>query len=147
MTIRLADLLKPLDDVEFPNGSKHQPIAWGPTEYELWRQATTGGGVKHVLQIVKTCYPTATDADLDSCVTDDGSLLIAMAAHAGRKVEWVRDALKNFDAAAVAGTPAPASTTPSSPKTNGSTSSPRLRKRSGKTGSPSTTASPTASPT
>jgi len=150
MKLRLVDLLKPIDDVEFPNGTTHTPIAWQAAEHELWRQATIGGGgIGPVLQIVKACYPTATEADLDSCVTDDGSLLIAMAAHAGRKVEWVREALKNVDAVGgeTAALPPQPSTPPSSPKTNGNTSSPKSRKRSAKTGGTSTTANPTASPT
>ena len=148
--LRLADLEKELDDVEFPNGAVHKPVPFGKDEYRLWRDLQTEADAmtrgKMLLQIVTACYPKATADDLDSCTP---KMLIAMAAHAGRKIEQIRDALKNVGAVEEAGAnppPAPP-TTPSSPKTSGNTSSPKSRKRSAKTGGPSTSADLTASPT
>ena len=149
MTLRLVDLEAPLDDVEFPNGARHVPVPFGPTEYKLWRElpdepdAQTRGVM--LMQIVAACYPTATPDDIDSCTP---KMLIAMAAHAGRKIDQVRDALKNVVAAPASASRAPEPTmAPSSPKTSGATSSRKSRARSAKTGGASTTAVPTASPT
>jgi hypothetical protein len=152
MTLRLLDLEAPLDDVEFPNGTKHQPVPFGPTEYRVWRDSQKETDAvargRMLMQIVRACYPTATDDDLDSCTP---KMLIAMVAHAGRRIEQVRDALKNGDGAvAAAATPVapPEATTkaPSSPKTTGSTSSRKSRARSGKTGGTPTTPAPTDAP-
>jgi hypothetical protein len=145
MTLRLADLEAALDDVEFPNGSKHVPVPFGPTEYRLWRdiQSETDAHTRGtmLMQIVTACYPNATADDIDSCTP---KMLIAIAAHAGRKIEQVIDALKNVDAAAVAAEASPPS--PSTPKTSGSTSSRKSRGPSGKTGRISTGAAHTAAP-
>jgi hypothetical protein len=149
MTLRLLDLEAPLDDVELPNGTKHQPIPFGPKEYHLWREiprepdAETRGHM--LLAIVKACYPTLTEEAILECCTE--KMLIAMAAHAGRKIDQIRDALKNgvvVGAETTAPLPAPAAA-PSSPKMSGATSSRKSRARSGKTGSTPTTASLTAS--
>jgi hypothetical protein len=154
MTLRLLDLEAPLDDVELPNGTKHQPIPFGPKEYHLWREiprepdAETRGHM--LLSIVKACYPTLTEAEILECCTE--KMLIAMAAHAGRKIDQIRDALKNVDAGETAeATPTPplaaeTAAAPSSPKTSGATSSRKSRGRSDKTGGKSTTASPTGDP-
>jgi hypothetical protein len=154
MGLDLRELRKPLDDVTFPNGAKHQPVPFGPTEYQLWRDAQKETDQKKVgrmvLQIIRACYPTVTDDDILDC---DGDMLLAVAAYAGGKIEQVRHALKN--AAAVASQPETppsppadpaAATVPSSPKTNGATSSRKSRGRSAKSGGASTTVSPTASP-
>src|SRR5574338_966694 len=110
MTLRLLDLEAPLDDVEFPNGTKHVPVPFGAAEYKLWREiasetdAETRG--RMLFTIVRACYPTATDDDIDSCTP---KMLIAMAAHAGRKIDQIRDALKNVvpvEAEAAASPPA-----------------------------------------
>lgn len=149
MTLRLIDLEAPLDDVEFPNGATHVPVPFGPNEYRLWREMPTEPDAmtrgKMLLQIVTACYPKATVDDIDSCTP---KMLIAMAAHAGRKIEQIRDALKNVDVAAgvetaPTTTEPPPATPPLSPKPSGSTSSRATRKRSGKTRGASTTASPT----
>lgn len=150
MTLRLADLEAPLDDVEFPNGTIHQPVPFGPSEYKLWREArqSTDEAFRDeaVVKILRACYPTATEEDLSLCTP---RMVAAMIAHAARKIEQVRDALKN-----VAGAPKepPAeepleTTAPLSPKTNGPTSASSSRKRSAKTSGTSTTANLTASPT
>jgi hypothetical protein len=151
MTLRLTDLEAPLDDVEFPNGAKHVPVPFGPTEYRLWRELPgEPDPMKRgtmLMQIVTACYPTATVDDIDSCTP---TMLIAMAAHAGRKIDQIRDALKNVAGAVAAATTEPPpkeAATPSSPKMNGATSSRKSRARSAKTGGASTTASHTASPT
>jgi len=147
MSLRLADLEAPLDDVVFPNGAKHQPVPFGPTEYRLWRDIQTEtDALKRgtmLMQIVTACYPAATPDDLDSCTP---KMLIAMAAHAGRKIDQIRDALKNVNGAAVAEA-APPTTPPSSPRTNGGTSSRNSRKRSVKTGGGSITANLIGNPT
>lgn len=147
MTLKLTDLEAPLDDVEFPNGAVRPATPFGATEYKLWRALATeqdaGQRGAMLMQIIRACYPTASDDDIDSCTP---KMLIAMAAHAGRKIDQIRDALKNVDvAAAVASQPSAAPVSPpSSPTTSGNTSSPKSRKRSGKTGGMSTTApSPT----
>lgn len=153
MTLRLVDIEAPLEDVEFPNGAKHVPVPFGPTEYRLWRevQQDTDNGTRgaKLMEIVRACYPKATDDDIDSC---SPKMLIALAAHAGRKIDQIRDALKNVDLAA-ASTPAtppapdaPPATTPSSPRTSGATSSPKSRARAGRSGGASTTVSHTAAP-
>ena len=151
MTLRLIDLESPLDDVEFPNGSKHQPVPFGPTEYKHWRELQTETDAMKrgtmLMQIVSACYPTATPDDIDACTP---RMLIAMAAHAGRKIDQVMDALKNADAVGASEPAAPppqASTMPSSPKMSGATSSRKSRARSGKTGGIPTGPAPTASPT
>jgi hypothetical protein len=151
MTLRLIDLEAPLDDVEFPNGTKHQPVPFGPKEYHLWRdiqrEADALARGTALMAIVAACYPTATPDDLESCTP---KMLIALAAHAGRKIDQVRDALKNVDAGeAVTTEPPPEvveATAPSSPKTSGATSSRKSRARSGKTGGKSTTANRTGDP-
>jgi hypothetical protein len=151
MTLRLLDLEAPLEDVEFPDGSVHQPIPFGATEYRLWRdvQKETDGKKRGEMcfKILKACYPTATDENFESCGA--GRMMLALIAHAARKIDQVKNALKNADAGEVATTePPPAvEAAPSSPKTSGATSSPKSRARSGKTGGKSTTASPTGSPT
>jgi hypothetical protein len=150
MTLRLTDLEAPLDDVEFPNGAKHVPVPFGPTEYRLWRELPgEPDPMKRgtmLMQIVTTCYPTATADDIDSCTP---TMLIAMAAHAGRKIDQIRDALKNVAGAvaAAATEPPPAAATPSSPKTSGGTSSRSSRARSAKTRGTSPSVALTASPT
>ncbi len=150
MTLRLSDLRKPLEDVEFPNGARHVPVPWGATEYELWRDAQESTDQRAVgamiLKIVVACYPNATPFDLDSCIDEDGTTLIALAAYAGRKIEQVRTALKNVVAVAASEPVAPppqATTPPSSLKTNGVTSASKSRKRSAKISGASTTASHT----
>jgi hypothetical protein len=150
MTLRLIDLEAPLEDVEFPDGTKHQPVPFGANEYKLWRQLQkeTDKAVVGKLgyQIMRACYPTVTDDDIEMC---SGTMLLALVAHAGRKIDQVREALKNAAAAEAATTePPPAVETataaaPSSPKTSGATSSRKSRARSGKTGGASSTASPT----
>jgi hypothetical protein len=152
MTLRLSDLEAPLEDVEFPNGAKHIPVPFGATEYRLWRdiqkETDAESRGRMLMQIVGACYPSATPDDLESCTP---RMLIAMAAHAGRKIDQIRDALKNVVVAEAATTEAPpaeeAATAPSSPKMSGATSSRKSRGRSGKTGGASTTASPTENPT
>jgi hypothetical protein len=150
MTLRLTDLEAPLDDVEFPNGAKHVPVPFGPTEYRLWRELPgEPDPMKRgtmLMQIVTACYPTATVDDIDSCTP---TMLIAMAAHAGRKIDKIRDALKNVAGAVAAQESQPplVTTPPSSRKTSGASSSRKSRARSAKTGGASTTASHTASPT
>jgi hypothetical protein len=152
MTLRLSDLEQPLDDVEFPNGAKHQPVPFGAKQYHQWRDIQTETDAlargTMLMQIVTACYPTATPDDLESCTP---RMLIALAAHAGRKIDQIRDALKNVVVAEPEATEAPpaveAATAPSSPRTSGATSSRKSRGRSGKTGSASTTANPTESPT
>jgi len=150
MTLRLLDLEAPLDDVEFPNGAKHVPVPFGATEYKLWRDlqqetdALTRGQM--LLQIITACYPNATEDDIGSCTP---KMLIAMAAHAGHKIEQVREALKNVGGVAAETAVAPPEATtnpPSSPKTSGSTSSRKLRKRSAETGGTPTIAEITGSP-
>jgi hypothetical protein len=153
MTLRLTDLEAPLDDVEFPNGTKHQPVPFGPKEYHLWRdiqrEADALARGTALMAIVAACYPTATPDDLESCTP---KMLIALAAHAGRKIDQVRDALKNVDTVGAQEeahpTPPPAAEgiAPSSPRTSGATSASSSRKRSGKTSSTTTTASRTESP-
>jgi len=148
MTLRLADLEAPLDDVEFPNGAKHVPVPFGPTEYRLWRDIQKEPDAQKrgtmCFQIITACYPAATVEDIDSCTP---TMLIALAAHAGHKIEQIRDALKNVAAAATPESPPspnnPPATVPSSPKTNGSTSSRKSRARSGNRGTPSDGASHT----
>jgi hypothetical protein len=151
MTLRLIDLESPLEDVEFPNGAKHQPVPFGAKQYHQWRDIQTETDAlargTMLMQIVAACYPTATADDLESCTP---KMLIAMAAHAGRKIDQIRDALKNVDAEAVeASPPSPVpmeilpEVTHSSLTTSGATSSRSTRKRSGKTGGKRTTASPT----
>ena len=148
MTLRLIDLEAPLDDVEFPNGATHTPVPFGPTEYRLWRdiQTETDAGKRGAMcmQIIAACYPKATADDIDSCTP---KMLIAMAAHAGRKIDQIRDALKNVGGVELAETPPtpPPPTTPSSPKMNGNTSASNSRKRSAKTSLTSTGAAHTAS--
>jgi hypothetical protein len=151
MTLRLLDLEAPLDDVLFPNGTKHQPVPFGAKEYHAWRAIQTETDAlargTMLMQIVSACYPTATADDLESCTP---KMLIALAAHAGRKIDQVRDALKNVDAVgAEAATEPPPSVeaAPSSQRMSGGTSSSKSRARSGKTRGTSTTASPTGSPT
>lgn len=152
MSFRLSDIRKPLEDVEFPNGAKHVPVPWGPAEYELWRDAQTATDQREVgamvLKIVIASYPTATEYDLDSCIDEDGTTLIALAAYAGRKIEQVRTALKNVVAAGEVASPPPAKATapPSSPRMSGSTSSRKSRGRSVKTGGTSTGAAHTVAP-
>jgi hypothetical protein len=151
MTLRLIDLESPLDDVEFPNGAKHQPVPFGAAEYRLWRDIQTEPDAESrgmmLMQIVRACYPTAVNDDLESCTP---KMLIALAAHAGRKIDQVRDALKNVGAVeAVTTEPPPAmeaEAAPSSQKMSGATSSRKSRGRSGKSGGASTTASPTGDP-
>jgi hypothetical protein len=152
MTLRLIDLEAPLDDVEFPNGTKHQPVPFGPNEYHLWRdiqrEADALARGTALMAIVAACYPTATPDDLESCTP---KMLIALAAHAGRKIDQVRDALKNVGAVEAETTAAPLpevaeEVAPSSPKMSGATSSPKSRARSGKSGGVSTTASHTGAP-
>src|SRR5687768_15169073 len=137
MTLRLLDLEAPLDDVEFPNGSVHTPTPFGATEYRAWRDIQKEGDAlargRMLMQIVAACYPTATADDIESCTP---KMLIGMAAHAGRKIDQVRDALKNADAVGAATTEPPPvveaeEAAPSSPKTSGATSSPKSRARSG----------------
>jgi hypothetical protein len=150
MTLRLTDLEAPLDDVEFPNGAKHVPVPFGPTEYRLWRELPSEPDPmkrgQMLMDIVMACYPTATVDDIDSCTP---TMLIAMAAHAGRKIDQIRDALKNVAGAVAAAATEPplAAAAPSSRRTSGASSSRKSRARSGKTGGRSTTASLTASPT
>jgi hypothetical protein len=99
------------------------------------------------MAIVAACYPTATPDDLESCTP---KMLIALAAHAGRKIDQIRDALKNVDAGEAVTTEPPPEVVeaiaPSSPKMSGATSSRKSRGRSGKSGGASTTASPTGDP-
>jgi hypothetical protein len=153
MTLRLIDLESPLDDVEFPNGAKHQPVPFGAAEYRLWRDIQTEPDAESrgmmLMQIVRACYPTAVNDDLESCTP---KMLIALAAHAGRKIDQVRDALKNVGAVEAETTAAPLpevaeEVAPSSPKMSGATSASSSRKRSGKTSGTTTTAGPTESPT
>jgi hypothetical protein len=153
MTLRLLDLEAPLDDVEFPTGAKHHPVPFGSTEYRLWRELPNETDAMKrgtmLMQIVAACYPTATPDDIDSCTP---RMLIAMAAHAGRKIDQIRDALKNVDAVGEAAATPPhlppqEATAPSSPKTSGATSSRKSRARSEGTGGTSTTVDHTASPT
>ena len=152
--LRLADLEAPLDDVEFPDGSVHKPVPFGPTEYRLWRELqkeTDSHAVGRIaMQILRACYPTATDENFDTCTSTMG---LALMAHASRKIDQVRDALKNAGARQEPEDPPPAiaakippTTPPSSPQTNGNTSSRRLRRKRGKTGGESTTVSPTDDP-
>jgi hypothetical protein len=154
MTLRLLDLEAPLDDVDFPNGTNHVPVPFGPTEYRLWRdlQKETDALARGtmLMQIVRTCYPTATDDDIESCTA---KMLIAMAAHAGHRIEQVRAALKNADGAAKKPPeeepPAPVGALirpPLSPKTSGASSSRKSRARSGRTGGTPTGPAPTAAP-
>jgi hypothetical protein len=151
MTLRLIDLEAPLDDVEFPNGAKHQPVPFGAAEYRMWRDIQTEPDAESrgmmLMQIVRACYPTAAADDLESCTP---KMLIALAAHAGRKIDQVRDALKNVDAGEALTTEPPpvveTAAAPSSPKTSGATSSRKSRGRSGKSGGASTTASHTDAP-
>jgi hypothetical protein len=152
MTLRLIDLEAPLDDVEFPNGAKHQPTPFGAAEYRLWRDIQTEPDAESrgmmLMQIVGACYPTAAPDDLESCTP---KMLIALAAHAGRKIDQVRDALKNVGAVEAEATAAPlpvveTAVAPSSPRTSGATSSRKSRGRSGKSGGASTTASRTDAP-
>jgi hypothetical protein len=156
VTLRLLDLEAPLDDVEFPDGAKHQPVPFGPAEYKLWReqeQETNDlrrGAIR--MTILRACYPTAKDEDFALCTS---VMLLGMLAHAARKINEVREALKNVGAAALEEpvkpllpptTETPLATLPlSSPKTNGATSSRKSRKRSGKIGGTPTTAAHTAS--
>ncbi len=152
MTIRLADLEAPLEDVEFPDGTKHVPVPWGPAEYKLWRElpseADAGKRGRMVFRIVVASYPTATEEELLSLT---GRMLWALAAHAGHKIDQVMDALKNGDAAAaIQEKPSPEvlpNTTPFSPKPNGNTSASSSRKRSAKSSGTSTGVAPTASHT
>lgn len=137
MTLRLLDLEAPLEDVEFPNGTKHQPVPFGPAEYKLWREIETETDAEKrglaAFEIIRKCYPTATDDDLSTLTM---RMVVAIIAHAARKIEQVRDALKNVDAVPAVATPAPsdpAAITRSFPKTNGGTSSSKSRARSGKT--------------
>jgi hypothetical protein len=142
MTLRLTDLEAPLDDVEFPNGAKHVPVPFGPTEYRLWRELPgEPDPMKRgtmLMQIVTACYPTATVDDIDSCTP---TMLIAMAAHAGRKIDKIRDALKNVAGAVAAQESQPplVTTPPSSRRTSGASSSRKSRARSAKTGGASIT--------
>ena len=147
MTLRLNDIEAPLDDVEFPNGAKHVPVPFGAAEYKLWRDLPNETDAEkrgHMLiAIVRACYPTATAEDFDTCTP---RMLIAMAAHAGRKIEQIREALKNVVAveAQAPAVPPQAATAPSSPRMNGATSSRKSRARSAKIGGASITApSPT----
>ena len=152
MTLRLADLEAPLDDVEFPNGTKHQPVPFGPTEYKLWREAReeTDSAKQDaaMLRILRACYPTATDDDFNTCTV---RMFAAMIAHAMRRITTAQDAVKNDDGEGTGGVaatlaPKPSPTTDSSPNPNGNTSSRSTRKRSGKTRGASVTASPTDGP-
>jgi len=156
MTIRLIELEAPLEDVEFPNGTKHQPVPFGPTEYAIWRELeaqkkpTERTAGTRLMQILKACYPTATEHDFGTCTP---RMLMALVAHAGRKIDQIRDALKNADAHRTDSEdplPAPVGarrkpSPPSSPKTSGASSSRNSRSRSGKTGGTRTTASRTTS--
>ncbi len=145
MTLRLNDIEAPLDDVEFPTGAVCVPVPFGAAEYKLWRELPHETDAQKrgemLMAIVSACYPTATADDIDSCTP---KMLIAMAAHAGRKIDQIRDALKNAGEAEASASPPPAATeaitTPSSPRTSGATSSLKSRKRSAKTGGASTTA-------
>ena len=135
MTLRLLDLEAPLEDVEFPNGTKHQPVPFGPTQYALWReiqesQDTTERWAK-LVQIARECYPAASAYDWDSITS--ATMLIALVGHAGGRIEQVKEALKNAGAAATITkkeeppeseppAPTPATTPPLSPKTSGASS-------------------------
>lgn len=152
MTLDVVAFRKPLDDVRFPNGIVHQPVPFGPAEYQLWRDAQKVTDPQQfglmMLQLVRACYPTVTDDDILDCEPDE---LLIIAAHPGRKIEQVKTALKNVAAAVVAAENPPpqvqAASPLSSPKTSGPTSASRSRKRSGKTGGVSTTsADPTDGP-
>lgn len=139
MTLRLLDLEAPLEDVEFPNGTKHVPVPFGPPEYALWREIQEGKDTdvrwSKLVKIAKQCYPTATVWDWDSITS--AKMLIALVGHAGGRIEQVRDALKNAEAAAEEAikkakedppeeppqeSPMPATTPPLSPKTSGASS-------------------------
>lgn len=98
------------------------------------------------LQIIRACYPKATDDDIDSCTPRQ---LIAMAAHAGHKIEQIRDALKNVgrEEPKEVEVPATSPLPPSSPTTSGNTSASKSRRRSAGTSGTSSTVSPTANPT
>jgi hypothetical protein len=142
MGLNLREFLKPLEPVTFPNGVTHQPTPFGTAEYQLWREAihlTDGERIGQLmLQIIRACYPTVTDDDLLDC---NWEMLLALASYPGEKIDQARTIIKNVAAVARETTPVPPeSNTPSSPETSGSTSSPKSRKRSAKTGGASTTA-------
>ena len=152
--MRLADLRKPLEEVEFLSGTKITPVPFGPPEYARWREVEhevekgRGHGDPQkigdlCIEIIRACYPGLTDHDLLDC---EPQMLIALAAYPGGKIEQVRAALKNAEAVEAAGAAPPPATTPSSPKTSGNTSASKSRKRSAKTSGTSTTASPTDAP-
>ena len=153
MTLRLVEIEGPLDDVEFPNGTKHVPVPFGPTEYQLWRdlplEPDDAKRGRMLMDIILACYPTATIADIDTCTP---KMLFAMAAHAGHRIEQIREALKNVIVLSAAGSPQDASkatppdTTPSSPKMSGTSSSRKSRSRGDGRGTrPTTTRTRTTS--
>src|SRR4051812_2175964 len=131
--MRLADLLAPLEEVEFLSGTKIVPVPFGPPEYALWREiqheADNGKDAEKIgrmsFQIIRACYPGVTDDDLMDCTSD---MLMTLTAYPGGKIEMVRAALKNAAVVEASATPPPP---PSSPRTNGNTSSRRSRARSG----------------
>lgn len=152
--MRLADLRKPLEEVEFLSGTKITPVPFGPPEYALWREieheikkGREAGSAQKIgdncLTIIRACYPDVTDDDLVDC---DPEMLLALTAYPGAKIDMVRTALKNVAAVEPAPDTVPPATPPSSPTTSGSTSSPKSRKRSAKTGGERTTVSPTDAP-
>jgi hypothetical protein len=144
MTLRLIDLEAPLEDVEFPNGTKHIPVPFGPTHYAKWREIQESKDSderwKKLVEIAKACYPTANVYDWDSITS--ATMLIALVGHAGGRIDRVKEALKNVEALAATmkekeekkeppddEPPAPTTvntTLPLSPKTSGALSAPIL---------------------
>ena len=151
MGLDLREFRKPLEDVTFPNGAKHQPVPFGPTEYQLWRDLqkltdpVEAGQIG--IAIIRACYPTVTDEDILDC---DAEMLFALAAYPGGKIEQVRNALKNAAREEPEKDPptvgAATSLSASSPKTNGSTSSSESPEPSGETGGTSKSAGHTDDP-
>jgi len=146
MTLRLVDLEAPLEDVEFPDGTTHQPVPFGAAEYKLWREQEQETDIEKRgamrIAILRACHPTATDENFLLCTP---VMLLALIAHAARKIDQVRAALKNAVGRQEEAPTPP--TPPLSPTTSGATSSPTSPRKRARTGGASTTVSRTASHT
>lgn len=78
--IDLVKLAKPLPRVRFPNGSAHQAVAFDAIAFKLRDEA------EHVtdpqersqrgLELLRRCYPSATDKDFASLGTDDVEVIL-----------------------------------------------------------------------
>jgi predicted DNA-binding antitoxin AbrB/MazE fold protein len=121
MKIRLADLEKPLEDVELPDGTEHKVERFNGFTTELWSQwgekseEDRATDLQVLWDIAGRCIPTATDEQIKGLSV---AQVVAVITVAAGNVEKVLAAAKNGDAGAlIPETPATSSPeTPSEPR-------------------------------